>query len=165
MGAILAGGASSRFGSDKALALHAGKPLIQHVADALALQCNALVICGREWGSLQMLTDQPATGLGPMGGLAAALSHAQAAGHDGVLCSPCDLIGLPADALARLSPGPAVVDGQWLTGYWPAPLAPALLGLLVREGAISARRLVDATGARTVSFPPMRNINRPSDLR
>ena len=128
------------------------------------MQCDELVVCGRAWGGLTMLQDQPAAGLGPMAGLAAALMYAQSAGHTGVLCAPCDLLGLPADALARLSPGPAVVDGQWLTGYWPASLAPMLLDLLHTEGAISARRLAEATGARKLPFPPMRNINRPTDL-
>ncbi len=38
LGAVLAGGSSTRFGSDKALALLAGKPLIEH---AIARACGA----------------------------------------------------------------------------------------------------------------------------
>ena len=37
LGAVLAGGASARFGSDKAMAQFAGKPLIEHQAVAFRL--------------------------------------------------------------------------------------------------------------------------------
>jgi molybdopterin-guanine dinucleotide biosynthesis protein A len=43
-GVILAGGKSSRFGSDKASALLLGKPLLQWVADALDQVCERLVV-------------------------------------------------------------------------------------------------------------------------
>jgi molybdenum cofactor guanylyltransferase len=143
LGALLAGGKSSRFGSDKALALHRGQPLIAHVADALLGQCDALVLCGRAWGGLPALTDEPAPGLGPMGGLCAALNHAESAGFDAVLASPCDLLEIPGDLAARLRPGPAVAEGQWLLGLWPAGLA---------------------SGAAVRPIPGLRNVNRPADL-
>jgi molybdopterin-guanine dinucleotide biosynthesis protein A len=99
-----------------------------------------------------------------MGGLAAALAHAAATGHADVLVAPCDLIGLPHDAAARLAPAPAVAEGQWLIGLWPAALAPALAGLLRGEGAISARRWLEVAGAASRAFPTVRNVNRPADL-
>ncbi len=43
-GIILAGGKSTRFGSDKASALLAGRPLLQWVADALAPAVDSLII-------------------------------------------------------------------------------------------------------------------------
>ncbi len=168
LGAVLAGGLSSRFGADKALARVDGKPLIAHAAEALGGQCAEVVICGRAWGGLRELADHPAPSLGPMGGLCAALHHARSAGFDAVLCAPCDLVGLPGDLVARLTSGPfvapAVGEGQWLVGLWPAALADALEALLRLEGPISARRWVEASGARQVALPPMRNINRPEDL-
>ena len=164
LGAILAGGRASRFGSDKALAEIAGRPLIGHVADRLLGQCAGLVVCGREWGGWPALPDLPGPGLGPMGGLAAALSHAGAHGFQAVLAAPCDMPGLPADLAARLAPGPAVADGQWLIGLWPANLAPLLLDALRLHGALAARRWVEMAGARRVALPPIRNINRPEDL-
>ncbi len=111
-----------------------------------------------------MLGDVPQSGLGPMAGLAAALAHAAAGGFDAALCAPCDIIGLPADLAARLAPGPSVVQDQWLVGLWPAALAAPLAALLRDEGAISARRWVEAAAARAVALPPLRNINRPGDL-
>jgi molybdopterin-guanine dinucleotide biosynthesis protein A len=163
LGAILAGGASSRFGSDKALATFEGRPLIAHVADALLTGCDALVICGRDWGGHRALADSPVPGLGPMGGLCAALQHAEAEGFADVLAAPCDLLGV-AGAGARLGPGPAVADGQWLLGLWPATLAGALRGLLQAEGAVSARRWIAVSGAATRAVPGLRNINAPTDL-
>lgn len=163
LGAILAGGSALRFGSDKALALHDGRPLIAHVADALLAQCDALVVCGRDWGGFPAIGDRPAPGLGPMGGLCAALAHAAAGGFDEVLAAPCDLLG--ADGAADLlAPGPSVAEGQWLLGLWPATLGPALERLLGQEGAISARRWIAVAAAVERPIPGLRNINRPADL-
>lgn len=164
LGAILAGGTASRFGSDKALAEIDGRPLIAHVADALSRDCDMLVVCGREWGGHHALADQPSPGLGPMGGLVAALSYGRQQGFDAVLSAPCDVFGLPDDLAERLSPGPAVAQGQWLVGLWPTALAPMLVQALSAEGALPARRFVEQSGARAVVLPPFRNINRPGDL-
>ncbi len=163
LGAILAGGASRRFGSDKALALHDGQPLIAHAAQALLGQCDALVICGRDWGGYPALADRPQPGLGPMGGLCAALIHAAANGFDEVLAAPCDLLGVDK-AASLLAPGPAVAEGQWLLGLWPSAEADALESLLRREGAVSARRWREVAGATERPLPGLRNINRPNDL-
>ncbi len=43
-GLILAGGRSRRFGSDEALAEHAGRPLIAHVYAALAPLCTEVLV-------------------------------------------------------------------------------------------------------------------------
>lgn len=163
LGAILAGGASSRFGSDKALADYQGRPLIAHVAQALRGQCDALVVCGRTWGDLPELADHPAPVLGPMGGLCAALVHAAANGFAEVLAAPCDLLGVEG-AAAILAPGPAVAEGQWLLGMWPAEQAGALVALLKAEGAVSARQWITVAGAAERPVAGLRNINRPGDL-
>lgn len=164
LGAILAGGASRRFGSDKALALYQGRPLIAHVAEALLAQCDALVICGRDWGGHVAVADLPGPGLGPMGGLCGALAHAQGLGYDEVLAAPCDLLGLKG-AARLLAPAPAVAEGQWLLGLWPSNAGPALHGLLHREGAVSARRWTEVAGAAHRPVPGLRNINRTIDLQ
>jgi molybdopterin-guanine dinucleotide biosynthesis protein A len=57
LGAIFAGGASRRFGSDKALADIGGVALLERVAARLRPQCDALVVVGREWPGLESVAD------------------------------------------------------------------------------------------------------------
>jgi molybdopterin-guanine dinucleotide biosynthesis protein A len=159
LGAILAGGQSRRFGSDKAVAIVGGRTLIDRVAAALAPQVDAIVVVGRE------LADRPAPGLGPLGGLCAALDHARAHGFDAVLTAGCDVLPVPADLAVRLAPGPAVIDGQPLFGLWPATLAARLDAHLAAGGDRSLRRWVAATGARRVALAAaLFNLNTPADL-
>lgn len=160
LGAILAGGQARRFGSDKALAPIGGRALIDHVGDALAPQVEALIVVGRD-----AVPDRPGPGLGPLGGLCAALAYARAHGFDAVLTAGCDVLPVPADLAARLAPGPAVIDGQPLFGLWPAALAPALDAHLAAGGDRSLRGWVAATGARRVPLDaPLFNLNTPADL-
>ena len=106
LGAILAGGQSRRFGSDKALAIVQGKTLFDHVADALRPSCAQLVAAGREWPAMQGVADRPVAGLGPLGGLAGALYYAKNNGYDCVLSCGCDIVGLPLDLVQQLGNGP-----------------------------------------------------------
>lgn len=73
LGVVLAGGKSSRFGSDKALAELDGHTLISRAVDALAGWCEYVVVAGRETAPAPTLPDWPAAGMGPLAGLAAAL--------------------------------------------------------------------------------------------
>ncbi len=164
LGAILAGGAATRFGSDKASALFEGRALIDHVIAALAPQVSAMVIVGRDWPGQTRIDDLPIAGLGPIGGLAGALGHALRNGFDAVLVAPCDIIGLPADLAQRLGPGPAVVLGQRSIGLWPASLAPTLIAKLNSGGARALHTWVAASEAREVECGTFRNINHANDL-
>jgi molybdopterin-guanine dinucleotide biosynthesis protein A len=164
LGAVLAGGAASRFGSDKALADAGGLALIDRVIAALAPQCAALVIVGRAHGNWPALSDRPAGALGPLAGLNAALHHAATAGCDAVLCAPCDVLGLPPDLAQRLAAGPAVIADQPVVGLWPSALAERLDGWLA-AGHRSVRGFAAAVGACAVTLPvPLANINAPDDL-
>ena len=164
LGAILAGGASTRFGSDKALALFGGKPLLQHAIDALTPQVDMVVIVGREWPGFARIDDLPAPGLGPIGGLCGALAHGLLHGFDAVLVVPCDTLGLPADLATRLGPGPAVARGQRSIGLWPSNLAPALLARLTSGDSRALHVWVEATEAREIDCGPLHNINHPDEL-
>jgi molybdenum cofactor guanylyltransferase len=164
LGAILAGGASTRFGSDKALARFAGKPLLQHTIDALAPQVDMVVIVGRDWPGQTRIDDLPAAGMGPIGGLCGALAYGLTHDFDAVLVAPCDTLGLPADLATRLSPGPAVARGQRSIGLWPSSLAPALLARLTSGDSRALHIWVTASEAREVDCGPLHNINHPDDL-
>jgi molybdenum cofactor guanylyltransferase len=165
LGAILAGGQSRRFGSDKALALLDGKPLLDHVSDALCPQVDALVVAGREWLGLESVADLPEPGLGPLAGLAGALDHAERNGFDAVLSSGCDLMGIPSDLAAQLGEGPVIVDDQPLLGLWPTALSQPLVRWLANEQNRSIYRFADHVSAKRVQLSAsVRNANRPEDL-
>ncbi|GGM17327.1 putative molybdenum cofactor guanylyltransferase [Deinococcus aerophilus] len=77
-GAITAGGRSSRFGSDKALAVLRGRPLLRHVADSLGGCSVRLIVAPAGKYALEGWETVPDTrpGEGPLAGLEAALTHA-----------------------------------------------------------------------------------------
>ena len=165
LGAILAGGASRRFGSDKAVALLNGRPLLDHVRERLAGQCDAVIVVGRAWPGLTAVADRPAHGLGPLGALAGALHHAAAHGHGAVLTSGCDLPDLPTDLCHRLGTPPAVIAGQPLLGLWPVGLLPRLDAYLADTTDRSMRGWIGAIGARQVTLDrTIANVNRIEDL-
>lgn len=165
LGAIIAGGRSTRFGSDKAAALVDGLAMLDHVVAGLAPHVDAIVLCGRDWPGLVSIADRPAPALGPLGGLCAALFRARARGHSHVLTAPVDVLPFPPD-IAPLFGGdrPRVFRDQYLIGLWPADLAPQLERHLA-GGACSVRSWLTASGAAFVDEPPgLRNINYRTDL-
>lgn len=165
LGAILAGGQARRFGSDKAHALFEGVRLIDRVAAALAAQCEAVVVCGREEPGFTCIPDWPEGGLGPLGGLMAALRHAEAGGFSQVLSAGVDVPDLPSDLAEMLAgEGAAIVESQPVVGLWPVGDLPLLRSFL-EGGGRSLYRCADAIGARRIDLPaPLMNVNRPEDL-
>jgi molybdopterin-guanine dinucleotide biosynthesis protein A len=165
LGAILAGGQARRFGSDKAQALYGGARLIDRVAAAMVAQSGALVVCGREEPGFRCIPDWPEPGLGPLGGLAAALRHADENGFAGVLSAGVDAPDLPHDlARALAGEGAAIVESQPVVGLWPASAAPMLEAFLAGGGR-SLYRFADHIAARRVDLArPLMNVNRPEDL-
>jgi molybdenum cofactor guanylyltransferase len=165
LGAILAGGQARRFGSDKAQALYEGARLIDRVAAALTVQSGAVVVCGREEPGFTCIPDWPDAGLGPLGGLAAALRHAEVSGFAHVLSAGVDVPDLPHDLAATLAgEGAAIVESQPVVGLWPVTVFPALEAFL-HGGGRSLYRFADAINARRIDLPtPLMNVNRPEDL-
>lgn len=164
LGAILAGGRSRRFGSDKAVALLPdGRTLLDHAVAGLAPHVTQVVICGRPGG----LADRPQPDLGPLGGLNAALHHARTHGFAGVLSSGCDMPVYPAAIPALLlGSAPAFVAGQPLIGWWPSTLADELEAHLSEPNSRSIRGWTERIGARAVAADglDLPNINRAEDL-
>ena len=166
LGAVLAGGRSSRFGSDKAAALLHGRPLLDHAVSALGGQCDTVVVVGRDHAGMASVPDHPGPGLGPLGGLAGAFRYALAHGFDHVLTSGVDSIGLPADLAAGLAPAPAYLAAQPVVGLWPAAAsAAAIAEIMASDGRHSMRAFAERIGARavTLSAEPA-NVNTRADL-
>jgi len=165
LGAILAGGQARRFGSDKAQALYQGARLIDRVAAALGAQCWAVVVCGRDEPGFSCIPDWPEAGLGPLGGLAAAMLQAQADGFTHVLSAGVDVPDLPHDLAASLAgEGASIVESQPVVGLWPVAALPALEAFL-NGGGRSLYRFADHIGARRIDLPAaLMNVNRPEDL-
>jgi molybdenum cofactor guanylyltransferase len=165
LGAVLAGGRSTRFGSDKALAELGGRTLLARAVDALSAQCDAVVVIGREEGPAPTLPDWPRADMGPLGGIAAALHHARDVGYDEVLTCAVDGIGLGDDVVAQLAPAPAYCESQPVIGLWPASASAALDELLISDARHSMRAFAELIGARAVTFDRIPdNINTPADL-
>lgn len=160
LGAVLAGGQSRRFGSDKALALLDGRPLIEHAIAALAARTEAVIVCGREGG----IPDRPRPSLGPLGGINAAIHEAAARGFDAVLTCGCDVPILPADLTERLGEGGYLAEMP-VIGVWPATLAAHLEAWLAQSEDRSVRGWAAAAGVRRITLgTPIANLNTPADL-
>ena len=165
LGAVLAGGQSSRFGSDKALALFEGQTLLDRAVASLEGMCDAVVVVGRDVAPALVIPDRPRAGMGPLGGLAAALHHATAQGYDAVLTCAVDSLGLDSRLRDALEPAPAYIKSQPVIGLWPACAARTLDALLAGEGRHSLRAFAEVIGARPVQLArDPANINTPDDL-
>lgn len=164
--AILCGGESRRFGSDKAQAHYQGRPIIAHVIEAARIMSDAVVLCGRAHADLLSLPDRPTAGLGPLGGLNAALHHARRVGLSHVLTLGCDMPVIPPDLLTQLThKGSAYVDDQPIVGLWEARLATWLDAHLAEAGARSMRHWTARCGAKAIGLrQPLPNINTPAEL-
>jgi len=93
---ILAGGGSSRFGSDKARALVNGRPLISHVARSIAPAVSDITVVADRRNKysdlgLRTITDRIA-GMGPLGGLYTALAEYD--GEGWLVLVSCDWVGI-----------------------------------------------------------------------
>jgi len=166
LGAVLAGGESSRFGSDKALATLDGRTLLISAVDALSGWCEHVVVIGRETAPAPTLPDWPRSGMGPLAGIAAALHHARDEGYASVLTCGVDSAGLPRGLRSLLSPAPAFLESQPVIGHWPADACDALERILTSGDNHSMRHFAQAIGARSVQAArEPANINTPDDLR
>ena len=100
---ILAGGRSSRFGHDKAMARLAGVPLLSRVGTLAAPFASRITVVAEHAGAyealgLRTIADE-VPGRGPLGGLLTALGDAR---EGWTLVLPCDLWLLRSDWIAGL---------------------------------------------------------------
>ncbi|MEN0001651.1 MAG: molybdenum cofactor guanylyltransferase MobA [Pseudomonadota bacterium] len=188
LGAIIAGGQAARMGGlNKPLQLLAGKPLIRHVYDRLEPQVSALMananrdldlIAQSLPASIAICPDKNAfQGAGPLAGLHAALSHANANDLGFVATVAADTPFFPANLVEKLShdPDPSAIriarqDGynHPLFGLWPTAILPDLENFL-RSGetykvmAFAKRHPVIHVDIEDAD-DPFFNINTADDL-
>lgn len=106
-GVVLAGGKARRMGGvDKGLLELNGKPLWQHVADALMTQLSHVVVNANrhqeiyQASGLKVIEDSLADYPGPLAGMLSVMQ--QEAGEWFLFC-PCDTPYIPPDLAARLN--------------------------------------------------------------
>ncbi|HEY3777384.1 MAG TPA: molybdenum cofactor guanylyltransferase [Rhizomicrobium sp.] len=108
LGAILAGGASRRFGADKSAALLGGRTLLERVVERAGPQVDTLLLntndaaLGEQVPGIEQLADN-APGEGPIAGILAALLQAERRGFTHVASFACDTPFFPRDAVSRLA--------------------------------------------------------------
>lgn len=175
---ILAGGRSSRFGSDKARALLKGEPLILRLSRALRETARPVVAVADRPGKyadlgVPTIADR-VRGLGPLGGLLTALRHAR---HRWILLVSCDLVEIrPQWILSMLSARrPGTLAVAFHHEHWqPMPalyhkLLLAVAGRQIRRGELALWKLIEQ--CRHVALPLPRQwpavaqVNTPADLR
>jgi molybdopterin-guanine dinucleotide biosynthesis protein A len=115
-GLILAGGLGRRMGGvDKGLQLHAGRPLVAHVAERLAPQVGTLLISANRNGESYAALGYPVIAdlvegfAGPLAGLHAGLS---ACATPLLAMAPCDSPRLPEDLVGRLQAALLLANGE-----------------------------------------------------
>ena len=103
LGVILVGGASRRYGQDKAMARLGGIPMVQRVATRVAGQVSILVAsgAGRPGLDLAIIPDAEPQG-GPLQALLSTLTWARERKLELVATFSCDTPFLPPNLVARL---------------------------------------------------------------
>jgi len=178
-GFVLAGGASSRFGSDKARARYRGRTLVDRALTTLEEVAGPVRVVAREpW---RVPADGPAgvhgmvvgerPGMGPVEGLRVAL---RACPSDWALVAGVDMPGLSAAALRSLLDGRA--DDVDVVCFAEAsgrrhPVPGCYRRSLVESGRLDAGGSLQAVldSARVRVFAPpdpltVANVNRPADF-
>jgi len=174
---ILAGGKSSRFGRDKARVEINGQPLLAHVARLLEPVATDITVVADRAGKYRDLGFETIAdrrpGLGPLGGLQAALSHCR---KGWLLCASCDRIGIRPGWLQALFAGrkngvKAVLfrGSIWqpLPGLYHTSLAKEV-NAAVAAGRLTPWALLEQTDTVALELPDdwgtSLDINEPGEL-
>jgi molybdopterin-guanine dinucleotide biosynthesis protein A len=172
-GFVLAGGASSRMGRDKASLPYKGKTLVEHVAAAVAEAAGSATLVGASHPGLPSIPDRH-PGAGPLGGIETALAASRAEWNLILACDlPCVTAGFLESLLSRAERSgvdsliPAGPSGR------PEPLCAAYHARCldpIREAlARGVRKVTEGLAAVRVEFWPVaeahwfRNVNTPEE--
>lgn len=179
LGAVLSGGKSLRFGSDKALAEVGGSTLLDRAVATLREVCDDVVVVSsnpEHDGSGRARIPDLREGEGPLAGVEAALRHAERTGAARVMVLACDLPevevrsvrllvdasdDVPAVALERA--GPPGFEPLCAV-YWTSCVHETVR--LLDAGIRGAHRLLETVDGAVVgrSGPVPTNVNTKGDL-
>jgi len=191
LGAILAGGASRRFGAPKALAEVGGRRIVERVRDALAQAVRDVVLVANEpalFACLHLPTRADRVpGLGALAGIETALRWAMEMGRPGALCVACDMPFVAPALLREIAARAAAADADAIVpesggrrGMEPLCAWYSVRSLPAAERALasddrSLAALVGAVRAERISIADVRrfgepdviflNVNTPGDHR
>lgn len=165
---LLVGGASSRFGSPKALAVFAGSTLAERAWALLGEVCDERIAVGKVADALPLpfpIVDDATDVRAPIAGVVAGV---RAAAHDVSVILPVDLPHASPVLLRRLADAcadAAVVQTGPLPGAYRRSCLPVLERRLGR-GALKLRDALAELDVRTVQVEPaeLANVNTPADL-
>jgi len=160
-GVLLVGGASTRFGSPKALARVAGETLAERGWRVLHDACEEVLAVGKTGDALPLpfpLVDDGSSVRAPIYGVLAGL---RAARHDTVVVLPVDCPLITAEALRELGEAVAVPQTGPLPGAYTRSMEQELSARCAK-GELSLRGVNDTV--LVLDERLLMDVDRPSDL-
>jgi molybdenum cofactor guanylyltransferase len=167
-GVLLVGGASSRFGSPKALARLGGETLAERAWRLLAESCDETIAVGKRADALPLpfpVLDDGSPVRAPIAGVVAGL---RAARSDVAVVLPVDVPLLSVTSVVALAR--ACADAAFpQTGPLPGAYRKTALGALemhLAAGELALRAALAGLDTRVVELDPreLANVNTPADL-
>lgn len=179
VGVVLAGGRSSRFGSDKFFHLVEGKEMGLRAVGALSPVVDRVLVVGRHsipegWGATAVFGSRE--GSGPLGAILDAADHWRAETY---LVMPCDMPFLGSTGVSQLSDALSSSDRlaafatispqtepQWLAAAWNAEAIHDLVEPFFQSGGRSVRNVAQTVPHVLVSLlaHQLINVNELADV-
>lgn len=164
-GVLLVGGASTRFGSPKALAELGGETFADRGRRVLADACDEVLVVGKAGELPFEVIDDASEVRAPIAGVVAGL---RAATHDVCVFLPVDCIRITPDVLRTLGDtcrDAAVPQTGPLPGAWAKSALPVLERRLA-EGPLALYRAYDALDVAELEVDPalLVDVDTPGEL-
>jgi molybdopterin-guanine dinucleotide biosynthesis protein A len=168
-GVLLVGGASTRFGSPKALAIVEGETLAARAWRLLGEACDEHIAVGKRADALPLPFDVVDDGTDVRAPIAGVVAGLRAARHDVAVVIPVDVPRLTPAAVLELAAAcrdVAVPPSGPLPGAYRRTALPALEAALV-AGRLALRDAIAELDVATVELDDglLVNVNTPGDVQ